>query len=78
MAWNSSVEDQATDRAHRIGQTKNVEVIKIITKNTIEERILKIHDRKKNVVESVISDKNSEQSFISRLSQKEIEELFQV
>ncbi|KZL94113.1 DEAD/DEAH box helicase [Clostridium magnum] len=75
--WNPAVEDQATDRAHRIGQTKNVEVIKIITKDTIEERILKIHDRKRNIVDNVISDKNSEENFISKLSQKEIEELFQ-
>ncbi|MTK13114.1 MAG: DEAD/DEAH box helicase [Clostridiaceae bacterium] len=76
--WNPAVEDQATDRAHRIGQTKNVEVIKIITKDTIEERILKIHDRKRNIVDNVISDKNSEENFISRLSQKEIEGLFEL
>jgi SNF2 family DNA or RNA helicase len=74
--WNPAVEEQATDRAHRIGQTKKVEVIKLITKGTIEEKIMSLHERKKNIAESIISGKDKEESFISKLTQEEIEELF--
>ncbi|OGI03704.1 MAG: hypothetical protein A2Y25_08180 [Candidatus Melainabacteria bacterium GWF2_37_15] len=53
--WNPAVEDQATDRAHRIGQTKNVFVYRFITKGTVEEKIMKLKERKRNLVDSVIS-----------------------
>lgn len=53
--WNPAVEDQATDRAHRIGQTKNVMVYRIIAKGTIEEQILKLHDEKRDLVEGVLA-----------------------
>lgn len=53
--WNPAVEDQATDRAHRIGQTKNVFVYRLITKNSVEEKIMKLKERKRNLVDSVIS-----------------------
>ena len=53
--WNPAVEDQATDRAHRIGQTKNVFVYRFITKNSVEEKIMKLKARKRNLVDSVIS-----------------------
>jgi superfamily II DNA or RNA helicase len=52
--WNPAVEDQATDRAHRIGQTKPVKVFRIHTKGTIEERIGKLLIRKKDLFDSVI------------------------
>lgn len=74
--WNPAVEDQATDRAHRIGQTKTVEVIKIIARGTIEEKIINLHDKKRDIMKSIISDKDKENNFISKLSQTEIEELF--
>lgn len=74
--WNPAVEDQATDRAHRIGQTKTVEVIKIITRGTIEEKIVNLHDRKRDIMNSIISDKDKENNFISKLSQSDIEDLF--
>ena len=74
--WNPAVEEQATDRAHRIGQTKNVEVIKLITKGSIEEKILKLHERKKTIANSVISGKDSEAGFITEMTREEIEELF--
>ncbi|WP_277870736.1 DEAD/DEAH box helicase [Spiroplasma poulsonii] len=44
--WNPATENQATDRAHRIGQNKTVEVIRLIAKGTIEERIIDIHEKK--------------------------------
>jgi non-specific serine/threonine protein kinase len=53
--WNPAVEDQATDRAHRIGQTKKVFVYRLITRGTVEEKIMKLKSRKKSLVDSVIS-----------------------
>ncbi len=53
--WNPAVEAQATDRAHRIGQHKPVFVHRLIVKNTIEARILEIHERKRAIVDSLIS-----------------------
>jgi superfamily II DNA or RNA helicase len=53
--WNPAAEDQATDRAHRIGQTKNVFVYRLIAKGTVEEKIMKIKERKRDLVDSIIS-----------------------
>ncbi len=53
--WNPAVEDQATDRAHRIGQTEAVTVYRLIAKETIEEAMLKIHDRKKEIVNGLLA-----------------------
>ncbi|MCC6507927.1 MAG: DEAD/DEAH box helicase, partial [Pirellulaceae bacterium] len=52
--WNPAVEDQASDRAHRIGQTKPVMVYRIIAKDTIEEEILKLHEDKRDLVAGVL------------------------
>ncbi len=71
--WNPAVEDQATDRAHRIGQKSVVEVIKLITKGTIEEKIYKLQNKKKELSESIISTK---EVFINSLTKEEIMELF--
>ena len=54
--WNSSAEAQATDRAYRIGQTKDVTVIKLICKDTIEEKVVELQKVKKELAESVVSD----------------------
>ncbi|MFL2029383.1 DEAD/DEAH box helicase [Loigolactobacillus zhaoyuanensis] len=53
--WNPAVEDQATARAHRIGQKKKVEVYRLITKGTIEEQIYKLQEKKRNFVDQVLS-----------------------
>jgi len=53
--WNPAVEDQATDRAYRIGQTKKVFVYRLITKGTVEEKIQKLKQKKRSLVDSVIS-----------------------
>ena len=52
--WNLAVQDQATDRAHRIGQTRDVTVIKLIASDTIEERILKLQDTKRDLADAVL------------------------
>lgn len=53
--WNPAVEDQATDRAYRIGQTKKVFVYRIITKGTVEEKIQKLKSKKRDLIDSIIS-----------------------
>ena len=57
--WNPSVEEQATDRAHRIGQTEAVTVYRLVASNTIEEAILNIHERKKDLVQSLLDGKDA-------------------
>lgn len=74
--WNPAVEDQATDRAHRIGQEKTVEVIKLIARGTIEEKIFKIQEKKKEIIKSVISDESGEEILLSQMSEEELEDLF--
>ncbi len=71
--WNPAVEDQATDRAYRIGQTSNVYVLKLLTKGTIEEKIYKLQQEKKKLSDSVIESK---EVFISSLTREELEDIF--
>jgi len=52
--WNPAVEDQATDRAHRIGQTRPVTVYRLVSRDTIEEQILKLHGEKRNLVAGIL------------------------
>ena len=52
--WNPSIEDQATDRAHRIGQERNVTVIRLVSANTIEEKILKLHEVKQSLSDKML------------------------
>lgn len=74
--WNSAVEDQATDRAHRIGQKNVVEVIKLIAKGTIEEKILKLQETKREIVESVMNGNLNDGNVIRNLSESDLMELF--
>ncbi|MBR2038199.1 MAG: SWF/SNF helicase family protein, partial [Lachnospiraceae bacterium] len=53
--WNLAVQNQATDRAHRIGQTKKVVVYKLLAKDTIEEKIQQLQENKQNLSEQVIN-----------------------
>ncbi|EJO5346791.1 SNF2 helicase associated domain-containing protein [Clostridium botulinum] len=73
--WNPAVEDQASDRAHRIGQKKTVEVIRLIAKGTIEEKIYKIQQKKKEIIDKVIDKNINEEILLSNMAQEEIEEL---
>jgi SNF2 family DNA or RNA helicase len=70
--WNPAVEDQATDRAHRIGQTRVVTSYKLITRETVEEKILLLQNRKRELIQATIS---GEEEFAAALSWDEIQEL---
>ena len=59
--WNASVENQATDRAYRIGQNKKVNVIKLVCKDTIEEKVLLLQKLKKDLADSIIFSESSTQ-----------------
>ncbi|MTI67760.1 MAG: DEAD/DEAH box helicase [Firmicutes bacterium] len=72
--WNPAVEEQATDRAYRIGQQNSVHVMKFITKGTIEEKILKLQNKKKEMIDSVI---HPGETLVSKMSEEEIRELFE-
>ena len=74
--WNPAVEDQATDRAHRIGQKNVVEVIKLIASDTVEEKILELQNSKRELIDKVLSDDISTDAFINRLDDDEILKLF--
>lgn len=76
--WNPAVEEQATDRAHRIGQENVVEVIKIIAKGTIEEKIIKLQEDKKKLIEEVMGDDLSKAEGFRGFSEEELIGLFQV
>jgi SNF2 family DNA or RNA helicase len=52
--WNPSAQDQASDRAHRIGQTRPVTIVKLVTENTIEERVLALHEHKRRLAATII------------------------
>lgn len=71
--WNPAVEDQATDRAYRIGQKKKVQVIKYVMKDSIEEKIYELQKRKKQLSDQLIQ---AGESFVTQLTMEEIKELF--
>ena len=72
--WNISAENQATDRTYRIGQKRNVQVYKLITKNSTEEKIYNLQEKKAKLADDMLSTK---ETFISKLSKEDIMELFQ-
>jgi len=72
--WNPAVEEQATDRAYRIGQEKSVYVIKLVTKGTIEEKILSLQEKKRELIDAVIKPG---ETLLSKMTQEEIRALFE-
>jgi superfamily II DNA or RNA helicase len=71
--WNPAVEDQASDRAHRIGQTRVVTSYKLITRGTVEEKILALQNRKRQVIRATLG---GEEALAEALTWEEIQELF--
>ncbi len=72
--WNPAVEDQATDRAHRIGQTRHVFSYKLIARDTIEEKVLQLQDRKRKMVQGVLEG----EELGRKLSREDLDFLFAV
>lgn len=71
--WNPAAENQATDRAYRIGQDKTVFVYKIVTKGTVEEKILAMQAKKQSLSDSILSDKQVEKT---KLTESDLQVLF--
>jgi len=74
MWWNPAVESQATDRVHRIGQKNPVSSYKLVTLNTIEEKIVELQNRKRGIVKKII---NCDEEAIAKLTWEEVLELLQ-
>lgn len=75
--WNPSVEDQATDRVHRFGQENKVEVIKLVAKDTIEEKIVLMQEDKRELIQSLMDGKTMDGKGLKRLTEEEISKLFE-
>lgn len=71
--WNPAVEQQAIDRTHRIGQTKNIFAYRMICKDTVEEKILELQERKKSLVKDIIAD---DTGFVKKLTKEDVLYLF--
>lgn len=74
--WNPYVEEQAIDRAHRIGQTRAVTVHRVLIKGTVEDRILSLQEKKKNLVNAALGERGANQA--GRLTLGELQGLFGV
>ena len=71
--WNAAKEDQATDRVHRIGQRRGVQVFKLVTEGTLEEKIAAIIERKRRLTESVV--KENDPAFLRTFTREELIQL---
>ena len=71
--WNPAVEQQAIDRTHRIGQTKNIFAYRMICKDTIEDKILQLQDKKRALAKDLVSD---DDGFVKTLTREDVEYLF--
>ena len=71
--WNPAVEQQAIDRTHRIGQTKNIFAYRMICKDTIEDKILQLQDKKRTLAKDLVSD---DSGFVKSLTREDVEYLF--
>lgn len=75
--WNPAVEEQATDRAHRIGQKHVVEVIKLVARGTIEEKIIQLQEEKRKLINSLLGEGFSGNQGIASLTEKQVLKLFE-
>ena len=72
--WNPAAEDQATDRAHRIGQQKKLDVLRLVMRDSIEEKVVELGKRKKALFDRLITPG---ESGLEALSEQEIRDLFE-
>ncbi len=70
--WNPAVEDQATDRAHRIGQKRTVYSVKLITKGTVEEKVVEMQSRKKDIIDATLT---TDEQVMQKLTWEDVQEL---
>ena len=75
--WNKALENQATDRAHRIGQKNELEVIKLVSKNSIEEKMIKIKEEKENIIGEVLKE-GSFSDYSNKLTKDEMKYLLSI
>jgi len=73
--WNPAVEEQAADRAHRIGQQNTVQVIKLISRGTIEEKMNELQDKKRHLIEEIM---NPDEGVTSSLTEEDIREILMI
>ncbi|CRK82126.1 DEAD/DEAH box helicase [Neobacillus massiliamazoniensis] len=73
--WNPAVEEQAADRAHRIGQKNVVQVIKLVARGTIEEKMNELQDKKRHLIEEII---DSDEKIMSALTEEDIREILMI
>jgi non-specific serine/threonine protein kinase len=71
--WNPAVEQQAIDRTHRIGQTKNIFAYRMICKDTVEDKIIQLQERKKQLAKDIVAD---DDTFVKSLTREDVEYLF--
>ena len=71
--WNPAVEQQAIDRTHRIGQTKNIFAYRMICKDTIEDKIIQLQEKKRNLARDLVTD---DSGFVKSLTKEDVEYLF--
>ncbi|CAN6250250.1 unnamed protein product [Urochloa humidicola] len=76
--WNPSAEDQAIDRAHRIGQTRPVTVSRLTVKDTVEDRILSLQEGKRKMIQSALGEDESGGSAATRLTVEDLKYLFKI
>ena len=70
--WNPAVEDQATDRAHRIGQKRTVYSVKLITKGTVEDKVVEMQRRKKGIIDATLA---TDEQVMQKLTWEDVQEL---
>ena len=73
--WNPAVENQATDRAHRIGQKRTVYSVKLITKGTIEEKVVALQESKKNIIDSTLT---TDDQVMQKLTWEDVQKLLEL
>ncbi len=73
--WNPAVEEQAADRAHRIGQKNVVQVIKLVARGTIEEKMNELQDKKRHLIEEII---DPDEKVMSTLTEEDIREILMI